>query len=460
MNINVESSSPLRRKVTIELDQDEIGQELERSYSQLRRSVHLKGFRPGRAPRQILVRLFGDQVRGEVIQKLIKESTEKALSEHNLTPVAEPEIVTEETDLKKALRFAAVFDIRPEITVKDYENLKVPHQEVSITEEQVDAALQRLRERLAPLKKVEDRTRVEPGDFVIAELEAFADGVAIPGSKLESRLLEVSDKTIAHGLHEVLTGAEVGVAGSARRSYPADYAEKDLAGKDVEWRYTVKEIFRRELPNLDDEFAKDQGEFQSLAELRDRLRHNLLLQARQDADAKVRQGLLEIVMERNPVEIPESLIEREQHVLEAEFASALQAGGMPAEQAMETAHSRHDDFKARAEKRAHSSLILDTLADQEKIEVSDEELAEQIATIVAQTSRDRERVANFYKEEETRAALRRNMRRDKTLDLLLTRAQKEDSESSGAQGGGESAGGASEAGGGQSSGGAAPEEPA
>ncbi|HKD69989.1 MAG TPA: trigger factor [Candidatus Binataceae bacterium] len=442
MNINVESSSSLRRKITIELDQDEIGHELDRSYSELKRSVHLKGFRPGRAPRQMLERLFGDQVRSEVIQKLIKESTEKALTEHHLTPVAEPEIVTEETDLKKALRFAAVFDIRPEIEVKDYVNLKVPRQQVTVSEEEVDSAMQRLRERLAPLKKVEDRTRVEPGDFVIAELEAFENGAPISGSKLESRLLEVSDKAIAHGLHEVLTGAEVGVEGSSRRSYPADYSEKDLAGKDVEWRFKVNEIFRRELPNLDDEFAKDQGEFQSLAELRDRMRHNLLIQARQEADAKVRQGLLDIVLERNPIEIPQSLLEREQHLLESEYAAALQAGGMPAEQAMEAAHKAHDEFKARAEKRAHSSLVIDALASQENVEVSDEEVAERIATIVTQAGRDRERVANFYSKDENRAAMYSTIRREKALNLLLDRAQKDDGENASTQSADESAGGA------------------
>jgi trigger factor len=423
MNINVESSSTLRRKVTIELDQDEIGQELDRSYSELKRNVHLKGFRPGRAPRQILERLFGDQVRSEVIQKLIKESTEKALSEHHLTPVTEPEIVTEETDLKKALRFAAVFDIRPDIQVKDYENLKVPHQSVRVSDEEVDAAMESLRQRMAPLKKVEDRTRVEPGDFVIAELEAFADGAPIAGSKLESRLLEVSDKAIAHGLHEVLAGAEVGVEGSQRRSYPADYAEKDLAGKDVEWRYKVKEIFKRELPTLDDEFAKDQGEFQSLAELRDKMRDTLLVQAKQDADAKVRQGLLELVLERNPVEIPQSLIEHEQRALEAEFASTLQAGGMSAEQAAEAAHKSHDEFRTRAEKRAHSGLIVDALAEQEKVDVTDEELAERVALMVTKAGRERERVANFYNKEENLAVLRHAMRREKALDLLLARAQ-------------------------------------
>ncbi len=452
MNINVESSSPLRRKVTIELDQDEIGHELDRSYSELKRGVHLKGFRPGHAPRQMLERMFGDQVRTEVIQKLIKESTEKALSEHHLNPVAEPEIVTEETDLKKAVRFAIVFDIKPEIEVKDYENLKVPQQAVEVSEADVDAALQRLRERMAPLKKVEDRTRVEPGDFVIAQLEAFADGAPIAGSKLDSRLLQVSGTTLAHGLHEVLTGAEVGVEGSQRRSYPADHTEKDLAGKDVEWRYKVTEILHRELPNLDDEFAKDQGEFQSLAELRDKMRDNLLAQARQEADAKVRQGLLEIVLERNPVEIPQSLVEREQHQLEAEFAATLQAGGMSAEQAAEAAHKNHDEFKTRAEKRAHSSLIIDAIADQEKIEVSDEEVAERVAVIVTQAGRDRERVANFYAKEENRPALRNNMRREKTLDLLLARAQREEgAQAAGAQG---SSGESGSAEGGETSGGA------
>ena len=268
----------------------------------------------------------------------------------------------------------------------------------------MEAALQRLRERMAPLKKVEDRTRVEPGDFVIAQLEAFADGAPIPGSKLDSRLLQVSDTTLAHGLHEVLTGAEVGVEGTARRSYPADHSEKDLAGKDVEWRYKVSEILRRELPNLDDEFAKDQGEFQSLAELRDKMRDNLLVQTRQEADAKVRQGLLEIVLERNPVEIPTRCSNASSIKLEAEFAATLQSGGMSAEQAAEAAHKNHDEFKTRAEKRAHSGLIVDAIADQEKIEVNDEEVAERVAVMVTQAGRDRERVANFYGKEENRAA--------------------------------------------------------
>src|SRR5271154_3803968 len=135
MNINIENASALRRKVTIELEPDEIKRELDRSYNELRRTVHLKGFRPGHAPRQILERLFGDQVRGDVIQKLIKESTEKVLAENEFKPVAEPEIVTEETDLAKALRFSAVFDVKPTIVIKDYQGLKVPRPKIELGEQ-------------------------------------------------------------------------------------------------------------------------------------------------------------------------------------------------------------------------------------------------------------------------------------------------------------------------------------
>ena len=275
MNVNIENASALRRKITIELEPDEIRQELDRSYNELRRTVHLKGFRPGRAPRQILERLFGDQVRGDVIQKLIKDSTDKVLAEHDFKPVAEPEIVTEETDLAKSLRFSAVFDIKPTIEVKDYQGLKVPRPRIEVTDQQVDEALENLRLRLAPLKKVADRNVVEAGDLVIAELEGFDEGKAIAGSKTEAQLLEVSDRALAHGVHEVLIGAEVGKPAHKLRTYDAEYKERDLAGKSVEWRALVKEIFRRELAPLDDEFAKDHGECQTLDELRAKVRERL-----------------------------------------------------------------------------------------------------------------------------------------------------------------------------------------
>ncbi len=429
MNVNIENASALRRKVTIELEPDEIKRELDRSYNELRRTVHLKGFRPGHAPRQLLERLFGDLVRGDVIQKLIKESTEKVLAENEFKPVAEPEIVTEETDLAKSLRFSAVFDIKPTIVVKDYQGLKVPRPKIEVSEQEVDAALENLRQRLAPLKKVTDRNVVESGDLVIAELEGFDEGKAIPGSKTEPRLLEVSDQTLAHGLHEVLIGAEVGTPVHKVRSYGAEYKEPGLAGKSVEWRAVVKEIFRRELPALDDEFAKDHGECQTLEELRAKLRERLLEHAREQADARVRQGLLDLVIERNPIEIPESLVARERQAMEAEMAAMLEAGGMAREEALERARQNRDELGPRAEKRARGGLIVDALAEQERVEISDDEVAERVARQVTQSG-ERERAARFYAEPENLAALKRSMLREKTLRLLLDRAQFEDREES------------------------------
>ena len=298
-----------------------------------------------------------------------------------------------------------------------------------MSEQEVNAALENLRQRLAPLKKVTDRNVVESGDLVIAELEGFDEGKAIPGSKTEPRLLEVSDQTLAHGLHEVLIGAEVGTPVHKVRSYGAEYKEPGLAGKSVEWRAVVKEIFRRELPALDDEFAKDHGECQTLEELRAKLRERLLEHAREQADARVRQGLLDLVIERNPIEIPESLVARERQAMEAEMAAMLEAGGMAREEALERARQNRDELGPRAEKRARGGLIVNALAEQERVEISDDEVAKRVARQVTQSG-ERERAARFYAEPENLAALKRSMLREKTLRLLLDRAQFEDREES------------------------------
>ncbi len=294
MNVNLENPSALRRKLTIELEPAEIKTELDRAYNDLRRNVVLKGFRPGHAPRTMLERLFGDRVRGEIVQKLIKEYTDKALEEQNLTPLLPPEIVTEESDLAKTLRFSATFDLRPEIVVRDYQGLRVPRPQVEVSDDEVQKTLEDLRERSATLKKVEDRTRVERGDLVLAEIEGFADGQPLEGAKINQRILEVSSERLAHGLDEVLAGAEVGHPAQSTRSYAADYAEKDLAGKTVEWRAAVKEIYTKVLPALDDEFAKDLGDVASLDELRDKVREQLVQRAHEEADMRARQGLLDL----------------------------------------------------------------------------------------------------------------------------------------------------------------------
>ncbi len=428
MQINIESPSNLRRKLTIELEPAEITRELDRTYNELRRSVQLRGFRPGHAPRNLLERFFGDQVRGDVIQKLIKEYTDKALEEHSLKPVVQPEIVTEASDLKNAqLKFSATFDLKPEFEVKDYQGLKVPRPTVTVSDEEVQAALERLRERHATLKKIEDREVVADGDFIVVTLEAFHDGQPVPDTKLEDRVVRVAPNEPAHGLDEVLRGARVGEEVRRTRSYPEDYVEKDVAGKTVEWRATVKNIYQRLLPNLDDEFAKDQGEFQTLDELRAAIRKDLEARAEQEADAHARQGLLDLIIERNPIEVPESLVLREQRALEAEMANALEAAGMAHEAARESAAQNPDEMRKRAEKRALSGLIVDAISQQEGIAISDDQLAERVAALVTQTSgRQRERVAEFYRDEHNRELLRQIMRRDATLDYLLKNASREE----------------------------------
>ena len=428
MNVNIEEPSTLRRKLTIEVEPDEIKRELDKAFNELKRGVVLKGFRPGHAPRNLLERFFGEQVRGEVVQKLVKEYTDKALEENSLKPVVAPEIVTEETDLSKelALKFSATFDLRPTIEVKDYEGLRVPESKVEVTDKEVEEAIERFRERQATLKKVEGRTAVEDGDYALASIEAFEDGKPLSPVKADDRLVEVSERALAHGVYEVLRGGEIGKEMRASKTYPDDYSQKELAGKTIEWRATPKEIYRRELPTVDEDFAKDLGD-ESLEAFRTRVRSELLVHANQEADTRVRQGLLDLVIERNPVELPESLVARELSAMEAELHQTLEAGGLPHEEASERVKQSSEELKTRAEKRARTGLIVDALAEQEKIEVDDEELGTRVGEIVTGASRNRDRAAEFYRKEENREGLRQSMRREKALDFILSRAKREDS---------------------------------
>ncbi|HVN89909.1 MAG TPA: trigger factor [Candidatus Binataceae bacterium] len=427
MNVNIETPNALRRKLTIELEPAEINSELDRTYNELRRSVQLRGFRPGRAPRNLLEKFFGDQVRGDVLQKLIREYTGKALAENDLQPIVQPEIITEESDLKKAqLKFSAIFDLKPEFEVQDYAELKVQKSTVTVSDEEVASTLENLRERNGSLKKIEDRKVVADGDFVVATFEAFHEGKGVPDTKFADRIVRVAPNEPAHGLDEVLRGAEVGVEVRKERSYPEDYVEREVAGKTVEWRATVKDIYERVLPNLDDEFAKDQGQFQNLDELRAAIRKDLEAHAQQEADNRARQGLIDLVIERNPVEVPESLITAEQRTIEAEMANALESAGIPHEMAHQRAAENPEETRKRAEKRARSALVIDAIATKENIEVSDDEVAERIATMVTRGGRQRDRIAEFYRAEENREALKQVMRREKTIGVLMERAQKEE----------------------------------
>ena len=306
MNVNIENPSALRRKLTIELEPAEIKTELDRAYNDLRRNVVLKGFRPGHAPRTMLERLFGDQVRGEIVQKLIKESTDKALEEQNLTPLLPPEIVTEESDLAKTLRFSAIFDLRPEIVVPDYQGLHVPRPQVEVTDEEVRRR-SRTCARLGPLKKVEDRTGVERGDLVMAEIEGFDDGQPIQGARSKQRILEVSSERLAHGLDEVLTGAEVGHPVQERAATRPTMTRKTSPARPsngARWsRKSTPRCCRRSTTNSPRTWATSRRSTNCAI----KCASNWLQRAHEQADMRARQGLLDLVIERNPIEVPQSL---------------------------------------------------------------------------------------------------------------------------------------------------------
>jgi trigger factor len=427
MNVTVESASnesasTLRRRVIVDLGREEVAQKLSSAYDELRRTVRLKGFRPGRVPQKLIQRFFGDQVRADVTAQLIREYTDKALKEVGLQPVAAPQIITEQAALADGLRFSAVFDVMPEIALKDYRDLNVTLEAAQPAEQEVEAALLELRQRQATLRKVQGRESVEPGDFVLARLEARVGDKPLPGFGSEPKLIEVSPTALPADLADLLTGAQRNQPFERVMSHPAGHPVAALAGKTVAWSVEVNELFGRELPELDDAFARDLGAYQSVAELRAATRQRLAEQAEAAALSRARLELLDRIVERNPVELPESLVEMELAVLVREReqqAEDREQARQPAADATAIAPERQGELRSQAEKQARRALIVDALARELNVEVSDDELAGRVAEIVRAAGRERQAVADYYAREENRVRLRGAMRREKALDALL-----------------------------------------
>ncbi len=272
MESTVEDLSPVKKKIGVALPPEEVRAEIDEAYRGLQRRARIKGFRPGKVPRQVLERYYGEQVQSEVIGKLIQESYARALEEHRLHAIARPEIVAEEVRPEAGLRYSATIEIKPEFEVRDYAGLEVERRVVPVEDAEVDEQIERLRQSLAQMARREDRDTVESGDLVEIAYTGVVEGRVLKGASAESRVIEIGSQTFPPPFEERLVGARRGASIHIDVAYPAHHRSAEIAGKTVTFRVEVKEIGEKVLPALDDEFAKDHGECASLAELRDKVR--------------------------------------------------------------------------------------------------------------------------------------------------------------------------------------------
>ena len=372
-------------KLTIEVAPEELEKAIEGAYQKNKSKISVPGFRKGKVPRQMIERMYGKEVFYEdAVNALIPEAYEKAVDECEEEIVSSPKIEVAQVEAGKPFIFTAEVALKPEVKLGKYKGVKVEKADTEVTDEEVDKEIDKERESNARNIDVTDRA-VKDGDIVTLDFEGFVDGTAFEGGKGENYPLTIGSGTFIPGFEEQLVGAEIGKETEVNVTFPEDYQAEDLKGKAAVFKCTVKEIKEKELPALDDEFASEVSEFETLAEykadVKGRLEERKAKAAREAKEAAV----IEEIIKDSDMEIPEAMIETQQRQMIDEFAQRIQMQGLTLEQYFQFTGASYDQMieqvKPQAEKRIQSRLVLEAVAAAEKIEATEEDYEEELKSM-------------------------------------------------------------------------------
>ncbi|HXF74905.1 MAG TPA: trigger factor [Methylomirabilota bacterium] len=422
MKIDIDELSPVQRKVRVELPAETVAKEFSRAYKNLGQRVRLKGFRTGKIPRTVLQGMYGDEVKVEVRSHLVEESLGELIKERGLEIVSRPEVEVNELSEGGGFSFSAVFEVKPEIRVKDYLGIELEREKVRVSAAQVDDALRRLQEGHARLEPVRERDRVERGDFVTLDFSGTIDGKPFSGGKGENYLLEVGSGRALPQFGEAVIGLKVDVPQSVRVNYPENYPNQEIAGKTVDFSVVVREIKQKVLPPLDDEFAKDYGDCASLEELRAKIRASLEEELRRYQNEELKEKIIGRLIDSHALIAPPSMVERQTRYLMERYQNQSGARGAQAEGAPPMEEARKH-LEARALRQVQATLLVERIAQLEKIEVTDKEVQERIDRAARAAGERTKSVRDYYARSDAREELRSQIAFDRTLDYLLEKAR-------------------------------------
>lgn len=423
MQVEIENLNPLEKKISVKIPADVVTREIEATYRSLNQKIKLKGFRPGKIPQSILARLYKTQVEEEVATKLINDSLAEAVKEHNLAPVSEPNVLNHAFTTENDFTYAVSFEVKPELSVQDYLGVEIEVPEVVVTEEEIDAELEKLQENHAQLKPLEDLRPVRAKDMVLVDFEGTLAGQPIEGWKVVNHLVEAGSGTLIGDLDKSLIGMQIGEEKDINFTLPVDYLRKELAGKEITVHLKVKEIKEKILPQVDDEFAKDLGEYQTVKDLKEHL-HRLIEERKKEETRQIKkEKILEKLVANHSFSVPKTMIERQVQSFLARAELQLAKQGKRIESALPEGEKLQETFRPLAEKEVRGSLILEKIAEIEKISVSEAELDAYLEKLAKRLNRRVEAVKSLYQQRNLMDELRQQVLEEKTLDFLIEKAK-------------------------------------
>ncbi|MCF6092635.1 trigger factor [Microaerobacter geothermalis] len=409
--------------LSVEVDEEQVAKALDAAFKKIVHKINVPGFRKGKVPRKIFEARFGvESLYQDALDILLPRAYGEAVEEADIFPVDRPEVDIEQLEAGKPLVFKATVTVKPEVELGEYKGLEVPEKDFSVSEEKIEDELKSMQERQAQLVVVEDG-RVESGDFVDIDFEGFIDGQPFEGGKAEKYSLEIGSGTFIPGFEDQLIGCKTGDEKDIVVTFPEDYQSKDLAGKEALFKVKVLDIKRKELPAIDDEFAKDVSEFDTLEELKADIKNKLEERAQHEKEHYIRDTVVEKAAENATIEIPAVMIEHEVDHMIKDFEQNLKMQGMNLEfyyqyTGLDEAGLR-EQLRKDAEKRVRINLTLEAIAKAENVEVSEEDMKAEIARMAELYKRSEEEIEKILNGKDGMASLRSDLLIRKTVDLLV-----------------------------------------
>ena len=426
MSLQVEKLEKNMAKLTIEASAEDFEKAIQKVYLKARGKINIPGFRKGKAPRKLIEKMYGTGVFYEdAANDLIPTAYAEALKDCDLEIVSRPEINVTQIEAGKPFIFTAEVAVKPEVTLGEYKGVEVEKSDVEVTEEDINKEVDKERENNSRTIDVDDRA-VESGDIIKLDFDGSVDGVPFAGGKAENYTLTIGSGSFIPGFEDQLIGTKIGEDKDVTVTFPEDYHEKSLAGKEAVFKCKVNAISVKELPEADDEFASEVSEFETLAEYKEDIKKKLTEKKEKAARAKKEAQAIEKAVENATMEIPDAMIDTQVQSMMEDFARRMQSQGLSLEQYFQftgmDAKKMHDQMKPEALKRIQNSLVLEAVAKAENIEISDEKVDEEIAKMAEAYKMEVEKLKDLIGESE-KDQMKKDLAVQAAADLIADAAK-------------------------------------
>ncbi|MCA1960469.1 MAG: trigger factor [Desulfomonile sp.] len=422
-NVVVEDLSEVKKKVVFEVPRERYSEVLESEFKELKKTVQLKGFRQGKVPLNIVKTLFKDKVMADTSRKLIEETFKPALDEKNITPVSVINIEPQPMEGDAPFTYTAEIEVPPPIDLKDYTGLKVTRHVRTASDQDVQDRLKQMQERYAKLSPIPEDRGVKVGDHLLVDITAESDGRPVKELTVADYHLEVGRNLYIPNFDANLEGMTPGETKHITLDLSEDFPRKELAGKTVAFDVILKEAKERILPTLDDDFAKDMGGHETLAELEESIRADVAELKRNMTEAELEKQVVDALVEMHSFEVPQSLVEEEIDATLERSKERLLALGVPRNRLPAPTAAQRDQAKTSAERNVKAALILNAIAEKEKISVSEEDLEAEIRRRAKLFGVSEDYYRDLLAEGDSMGKLRVELRNRKVIDFIVDRGE-------------------------------------